>query len=278
MRLPGRKAELLTRAWPPSQAVVIVVLLALQGAAFLIQFCLASWDNSFAAEYLALSSRGISQAYAWQFFTAPLLHVNVWHFLLDLTILYVFGRDIETIIGRRQLLFLYLFGTFAGELGHLFLMPEDSILFAASGGVVAVFAAYATMLPGLELTSLLRFMLPLRVKLGSLARIALAAAAGLLVFDRSGAIAHSVFIGSAAAGCLYAHLLGFGAPSFLQRSLRHRAAEAERLRLMDAGQFLSERIDPLLEKISRSGVASLSRRERELLAQARDKMLSQSES
>ena len=39
----------------------------------------------------------------------------------------------------------------AGELGHLFLMPCDAVLFGASGGVAAVLMAYATILPELEL-------------------------------------------------------------------------------------------------------------------------------
>jgi hypothetical protein len=44
---------------------------------------------------------------------------------------------------------------------------------------------------------------------------------------------------------------------------------------MSAGQFVAEEIDPLLEKISRQGLASLSRRERRLLDQAREKMLAE---
>ena len=38
-------------------------------------------------------------------------------------------------------------------------------------------------------------------------------------------------------------------------------------------QFVVEEIDPLLEKISQSGLASLSRRERRLLERAGEKML-----
>src|SRR5207249_2049875 len=86
-------------------------------------------------------------------FTAPLLHNNIWHFAADILVLYFIGRDVEAIIGQRQFLFLYLFGALSGELGHLFLMPSDCILFAASGGVAAVFVAYATILPELEIIS-----------------------------------------------------------------------------------------------------------------------------
>jgi hypothetical protein len=67
-------------------------------------------------------------------------------------------------------------------------------------------------------------------------------------------------------------LLGFGRPSFLQRALHQRKIRPERYRQMDAEQFIAEEVDPLLEKISRTGVQSLSRRERRTLAQAREKL------
>src|SRR5213082_122400 len=199
MRLSGRKASRSTRSWAPPQRIVLFSLLALNAAAFIIQLFLTSWNQQFVLEYLALSNRGINDAYAWQFFTAPLLHNNIWHFAADMLVLYFVGRDVEAIIGQRQFLFLYLFGAFSGELGHLFLMPADCVLFAATGGVAAVFIAYATILPELEMTTLLLFMLPVRLKMRRLAQITLLAAGVLLICDRSGSVGHSAFLGGAAA-------------------------------------------------------------------------------
>jgi membrane associated rhomboid family serine protease len=274
MRLSGRKASRSTRLWAPPQRIVLFSLLGLNAAAFIAQLVLTSWSQPFVLDYLALSDRGINDAYAWQFFTAPLLHHHIWHFAADMLVLYFIGRDVEAIIGQRQFLFLYFFGAFSGELGHLFLMPGDCVLFGASGGVAAIFIAYATILPELELTTLLLFMVPVRLKLRRLAQIALVGAVVLLLFDRSGAVGHSAFVGGAIAGWFYAHLLGFGRTSLLQRILHRRHLEAARLQSMSADQFVAEEIDPLLEKISEHGLASLSRRERRLLEQAREKMLS----
>jgi membrane associated rhomboid family serine protease len=274
MRLSGRKASRFTRSWAPPQRIVLLSLIGLNAAAFIVQLVLTSWNQPFVLEYLGLSDRGINDAYAWQFFTAPLLHNNIWHFAADALVLYFIGRDVEAIIGQRQFLFLYLFGAFSGELGHLFLMPSDCVLFGASGGVAAIFIAYATILPELEMTTLLLFMVPVRLKMRRLAQIALVGAVALLLYDRSGAVGHSAFVGGAIAGWFYAHLLGFGRTSLLQRVLRQRRLEAARLQSMRADQFVAEEIDPLLEKISQRGLASLSRRERRLLEQAREKMLS----
>ena len=274
MRLSGRKASRFTRSWAPPQRIVLLSLIGLNAAAFIVQLVLTSWNQPLVLEYLGLSDRGINDAYAWQFFTAPLLHNNIWHFAADVLVLYFIGRDVEAIIGQRQFLFLYLFGAFSGELGHLFLMPSDCVLFGASGGVAAIFVAYATILPELEMTTLLLFMVPVRLKMRRLAQIALVGAVALLLYDRSGAVGHSAFVGGAIAGWFYAHLLGFGRTSLLQRVLRQRRLEAARLQSMRADQFVAEEIDPLLEKISQRGLASLSRRERRLLEQAREKMLS----
>ncbi|MGB8805306.1 MAG: rhomboid family intramembrane serine protease [Chthoniobacterales bacterium] len=274
MRLSGRKASRFTRSWAPPQRIVLLSLIGLNAAAFIVQLVLTSWNQPFVLEYLGLSDRGINDAYAWQFFTAPLLHNNIWHFAANMLVLYFIGRDVEAIIGQRQFLFLYLFGAFSGELGHLFLMPSDCVLFGASGGVAAIFIAYTTILPELEMTTLLLFMVPVRLKMRRLAQIALVGAVALLLYDRSGAVGHSAFVGGAIAGWFYAHLLGFGRTSLLQRVLRQRRLEAARLQSMRADQFVAEEIDPLLEKISQRGLASLSRRERRLLEQAREKMLS----
>jgi membrane associated rhomboid family serine protease len=275
MRLSGRKASRFTRSWAPPQRLVLLSLLGLNAAAFIFQLVLTSWNREFVLEYLGLSDRGISQAYAWQFFTAPLLYNNIWHFAANMLVLYFIGRDVEAIIGQRQFLFLYLFGAFSGELGHLFLMPSDCVLFAAGGGIAAIFVAYATILPELEMTTLLLFMVPVRWKMRRVAQIALLAAVALLLFDRTGSVGHSAFLGGAAAGWFYAHLLGFGRTSLLQRALHQRRVKAARLRSMSADQFVAQEIDPLLEKISRGGLASLSRRERRLLEQARKKILSE---
>src|SRR5205823_10096037 len=109
------------------------------------------------------------------------------------------------------------------------------------------------------------------------AQIALLAAIAFLLFDRTGSVGHSAFLGGAVAGWFYAQLVGFGRTSLLVRVLQQRRVRAERLRSMTPDQLVAEEIDLLVEKISRCGLASLSRRERRLLEQARKKMLSQTE-
>lgn len=276
MRLSGQKPSPIARRWTQRPRVVLLGLIGLNVAVFVAQLFLDAYQPGFVREYLALSDRGLRDAYGWQFLTAAFLHDGPWHLLGNMLLLYLLGRDVESIIGQRQFLFLYLTGTAAGELGHLFLMPATSALLAASGGPAAVLVAYSAILPELELTSMVFFLLPVRLKAKHLGYGACVISVLGVVFDRTATVAHSAFLGGCLAGWFYAHLLGFGRPSILQRALRQRRAEDERYRAMSAGQFIAEEVDPLLDKISREGIGSLTRSERRILARAREKIAGES--
>lgn len=272
MRLSRGIPSIFARPWQQSRPIALLALIALNVAGFVTQFFLEAFQPRFVHDYLALSNTGIENAYAWQFVTAALLHGNTWHFLGNVFILYVLGRDIEPILGQRHFFYLFLSGAIAGELGHLFLMPRDTLLFGASGGVAAVLIAYATILPELDLidwrTS--RFAFRLKAKHAALAIFTLSLV--MLIVDRQGAVVHSAIPGGLAAGWLYANLLGFGHASWLQRFVRRRRETAQRVQRMTREEFIEQEIDPVLEKISRSGLQSLNRAERRILAQAREKV------
>jgi len=272
MRLSGRKSSSLTRRWTQRPRVVLLGLIGANAAAFVAQLFLDAYQPGFVREYLGLSGRGVHSAYGWQFLTAMFLHDGPWHLLGNMLILYLLGRDVESIIGQRSFLSLYLAGAIAGELGHMFVMPESSVLLAGSGGVAAVLVAYATILPELELTSMLLFVLPVRLKAKHLAYGAFAIAILGVLLDRSNSVAHSAYLGGCVVGWVYAHLLGFGRPSMVQRALRQRHADVERYRTMSPEQFISEEVDPILDKISQEGMQSLTRAERRTLARAQEKI------
>lgn len=272
MRLSGRKPSSFTRPWTQRQRIVLLALIGTNVFAFVAQLFLDAYQPGFVHDYLGLSAEGMRGAYAWQFFTATFLHQGPWHLIGNMLVLYLLGRDVESIIGQRHFLFLYLAGAIGGELGHLLLMPGSTVLLGASGGVAAVMIAYATILPELELTSALFFVLPFRLKAKHLAYGAVAITVILMVVDRMGTLTHSAWLGGCGAGWLYSHLLGFGRPSIVQRALRQRRTTTERYRTMTAEQFITEEVDPLLEKISREGMQSLTWQERRTLAKAREKM------
>jgi membrane associated rhomboid family serine protease len=231
------------------------------------------YQPGFVREYLGISNRGVSDAYAWQFISAMFLHSGPWHFAGNILLLYVLGRDLEAILGSRHFFYLYFSGIVAGELGHLFLMPVDSVLLASSGGVAALIVGYAVILPELELLPRAPLVRAPRLKAKHLAFSTVALALIFICIFRSGTVTHSAWLGGCAAGWLYAHLLGFGRPFFLQRFLQRRREQARRYALLTAGELIAQEIDPLLDKIARRGLGKLSRRERRELLRARAKLL-----
>jgi membrane associated rhomboid family serine protease len=272
MRLSGGKASSYAPRWTSRPRVVLFSLIGLNFSIFVTQLALQAYQPALVTEYLGLSYRGIDQAYAWQFFSTLFLHAGVFQFAGNMILLYVIGRDVESIIEQKHFLYLYFCGAIGGELGHLFLMPSATVLLGASGGVAALVMALAIILPELELTDSLFFLLPVKLKAKYFGYALCAIGVVLLVVDRHGVVSHSAYLGGCAAGWLYAHLLGFGRPSFLQRALRHRRVESERRRRMSLEEFIVEEIDPLLEKIAQTGLDSLTRSERRTLAQVREKM------
>ena len=187
MRLSGRKPSSFTRPWTQRQRIVLLTLIGVNLAAFVGQLFLEAYQPGFVREYLGLSKDGVQNAYAWQFLTAAWLHYGPWHLLGNTLVLYLLGRDVESIVGQGHFLLLYVAGAIAGELGHLFMMPSNTVLFAASGGIAAVLMAYATILPELELV--------LRIRAKHVAYAAVAASALLVALDRTGTVTHSAYLG-----------------------------------------------------------------------------------
>jgi membrane associated rhomboid family serine protease len=251
---------------------VLLGLIGLNITVFFGQIFLEAYQPGFVQQFLGLSDEGLRDAYSWQFVTALFIHNGPWHLLANMLVLYLVGRDVESIIGQRQFLLLYLAGGVGGELTHLFLMPSSAVLLGASGGVAAVVVAYATILPELELRLLFFSFLPFRLKAKHLAYGAYVISILGVILDRDGAVTHSAYLGGCIAGWLYAHLLGFGRPSIVQRTLRQHRTQVERYQAMSAKQFIAEEVDPVLDKIAREGIQSLTWAERRTLAVARDKI------
>lgn len=250
----------------------MLALIAVNVASFVAQISLHAIQPGFVSDYLGLSNVGVYDAYSWQFLTAAFLYGNPWHFFGNVLLLYILGRDLESILGQRHFVYLYLTGAFAGELGHLFLMPPQTVLLGASGGVAALAMAYATILPELDLIDWRSRWFQLHLKAKHVACAMFLLALAMLAIDRTGVVVSSAIPGGLAAGWLYANLLGFGHASWLRRFLRRRREASERVQRMSREEFIDQQLDPLLEKIARTGMQSLTRAERRILERAREKV------
>src|SRR5260370_31732309 len=99
---------------PRMDAWLIIFLIA----AFVIQSLLLFYGGFDVSQNLALSVDGLRHGKVWQLFTFQLLHSCPWpwHVLFNCLGLYFFGRPVETIVGERKFLALYLLSGVAGGL------------------------------------------------------------------------------------------------------------------------------------------------------------------
>jgi len=244
---------------------VTQLLIWINVAVFLVQLGCAAFRWEQFEVLFALQADGIRRGFLWQPLTYMFLHGGIWHLLVNLFVLWFFGREVEIFLGPRRFTGLYLGGGIAGAALWLAFNLQSAIpVVGASAAVLACVIAFATMFPDREVTLLVFFVLPVTLKAKYLALIAIAFDAVPLLEGASTNVAHLAHLGGAALGWIFVKALGYDRP--LQLRWPRRAKPSPRL----AEDFMREEIDPILDKISRDGMQSLSAHERKILESARD--------
>jgi len=276
MRYSRRQIQTLIRPWTTGRPSVTALLIALSigffGAQMASEFFLAGHGGQdLFFRWLALDGASIQAGQYWKFFTFPLIHHDPLHLLAGAVLLFFAGREVEPIVGPRHFLAIFLGGTLVGGLTHWLVMPEFPLVGIATGAA-AVFAAYATILPELEVTVHLFFVLPLRLRAKYLALALVGLCAVCWLTFTAPFIGPLGMILASFYAWVYAQQLGYGNSLSIQRYIFEKRQRAERLERMNPDQFMSSEINPILEKISAHGLRSLTRAERKILAQGRHKI------
>jgi len=251
-------------------------------------------------DYFALSTDGLRHGYVWQLLTFQFMHAGLLHLFFNCWAIYVFGRELESALGRGRFLTLYfssgvmggLVQALAGALAERF-MPTSSwaLRFAApvmgaSAGGMGLIAAYATLYPERPLMMLLFFIIPVRMR----AKFLLLLCAGLAVFGivfPVSNMADAAHLGGMLAGVVFIRygqnwqwprFRRAGRPSprrLVKVPSQEGASWRQNKDVVDdlaAEDFLSKEVDPILDKISSLGIQSLTERERKILETARARM------
>ena len=79
----------------------------------------------------------------WRMLTSGFLHSmsSPLHLILNMYMLYLFGRMLEPALGRGRFLALFLLSVLGGSLGVLLLAPAFTFVVGASGGIFGLFGA-----------------------------------------------------------------------------------------------------------------------------------------
>lgn len=269
-----------------------VILLIVLAAAFVVQLLVGRYTDFPVLKWFALSLAGLTHGYVWQLLTYQFMHGGWLHLLVNCWVIYVFGRELEEALGPARFLGLYFAGGVLGGLvqgvagllvGGIFAAP----VVGASAGAFALLAAFASLYPDRLLTLLLFFIIPVSLRAKYLLLfLGIVTVLGLLL--PGGNIAHAAHLGGMLTGLLFArYAIGWDWswlhwPRFrpLRRTVKLRPVarqiwQPRKPRVDDdlpPEEFLSQEVDPILDKISAQGIQSLTERERRILEAAREKM------
>ena len=229
-------------------------------------------------QFLALSADGLRRGFLWQPLTYMFLHYDIWHILVNMLFLWFFGKEVEYFIGPKHITRLYLGAGLAGAaLWLLFNFTSAATVLGASAAVLGCVIAFATLFPDRDVTLLVFFVLPVTLRAKYLALIAIAFDVVPLLHGAATNVAHLAHLGGAAFGYLYIKQLGYGTtPKWLlwlqDITGRMKPRPRPTPRNMSPEEFIREQVDPILDKIAREGMQSLTRRERKILESAKDLM------
>jgi membrane associated rhomboid family serine protease len=212
-------------------------------------------------------SLAIGKGQIWRFFTYMFLHdpSGPWHLAFNMLALWMFGSEIENMWGYRRFTAVYLFSGIAA--GAFSFLIWDSPVIGASGAVLSLLTIYAMYFPNRQILIFFIFPAPVWIAVVIIGFISVAGS-----MTSAGGIAHLTHLGGILAGLFYIKAVPFLGGMFRlpQRRKFHilqKHNEAE-----SSGRYDSDKIDPILRKISISGMGSLSREERQSLEKAAENM------
>ena len=259
---------------------------------YIAQCLLAGFKtDDWVMRWLALSKEGLAHGKVYQLLTFQFLHGGIMHLLMNMLVLYFFGRAVEEMLGSQGMLKLYLASGVVGgllQVGLSFAFPRIfySAVVGASAGIFGLIAAFATRSPDQPI--LIFFFLPVKAKVILMVEggMAIAGVLGPLLPHPlfTSDIAHAAHLGGMLTGLAWIKWGIMERPSlnFWRRDPRPEPVRATAKRAgrnstrkneeIPPAEFISREVDPILEKISAHGIHSLTERERQILEAARSKM------
>jgi membrane associated rhomboid family serine protease len=285
----------------PSMTAILTIVLVM---VFALQCINDVYLHAPIEYWLGLTPMCFEHGWVWQLITFQFLHAGLWHIACNLIVFWWVGHFVENVLGKQRFL-VALFGCgVAGGIVQELLMilfPEryGGLVVGASAGVAGIFAIFALLERNSEVR--LYFVLPVRA-------ITLLWAFGIIsVFftlvptPREMTVAHAAHLGGMLAGVAWVKL-GWHRDYVLlpwegwldrmrhwssmrghrqktqtiisragESSLWHPAANGPDEDL-STDEFVKSEVDPILDKISRRGIHSLTERERQILEKARSRM------
>jgi rhomboid protease GluP len=260
---------------------VTTMLVGLHVATAILTALLVGFVGSSILAWLKFNSAAVWSGQVWRVFTYAFVHAPtpsalLW-FAVEMYMLFVFGREVERFIGQRAFVALYVV---------LLLLPPViltlwglwiPIAIAGSGALhFAIFVAFVTIYPNVQI------FLRLAAKWVALILAAIGTLSALAAHDWPTLV---VLWTSMGAAFLFIELRGAGPELAWWDALKPRLSPKPKFQVVP--KIRSSRsadpddvytsIDPILDKISKFGIGSLTASERRQLDRERERLLKKSE-
>jgi len=224
---------------------------------------------------MSASPNSLAKPYlAWQLLTYGFAHSydDKWHIIWNMFALWMFGRSVEGVYGRKEILRFYLVAVFVGGLVWAIrtCLTEQQALWGshhmlgASGAVTAVVILFCLHFPRQQI--LLMFILPMPAwVLGVM--IVVVNLVGMETAE--GNVAYDVHLAGVAFALAYVKLrwnIGRWLPNVSAPNRWFKARPRLKIHNPDSRrENLDAKADAVLEKVNRSGIDSLNAKERRVL-------------
>ena len=223
------------------------------------------------------SARVLGSAQLWRLATYAFIHspaMLLW-FAIEMYMLFVFGREVEKFVGQRAYIGLYAVLLFTPSvLLTLWGFSQQTGLAGSPALHFGIFVAFATIYPSAEL--FLRITAKWMVLI-----LAAVYTLQLLAYHAWGDLA--VFWTSVAAAFCFVRLRGVGPELIWWENFKTRLQPKPKFKVVPKPSpprreedDISESVDPILDKIARSGIGSLTPSERRTLDRVRARLLKES--
>jgi len=128
-----------------SKPVVTILIIVLNILVFLFQISLSEWDRN---TFIALYGLIPDQFHWFNVFTSMFLHGGWMHVLGNMWFLWIFGDNIEDILGHGKYIVFYLLCGIVAALSQVAMDPSSRVpMVGASGAIAGVMGAYMVKFP-----------------------------------------------------------------------------------------------------------------------------------
>jgi membrane associated rhomboid family serine protease len=245
----------------------IKILLISNVALFLLDL---ATDGQYIRQWLALDpQRTLHNWEVWRLATYLFVHdlnAPYLHILINMLLLWMFGTPLVDTMGERKFWWFYICtGVFSGLCSLVFYSITDNptTVIGASGALFGLMFAFAKFFPTQQF--LILFLFPVQARYA----VIIFGAVELLSILSNDRIAHITHLGGAVFAWLYFKFEDRGVETFSRWKNRKAAKMQKAVRKSEEelGQVMVD-IDPILKKISQTGMGSLTKEEKDKLERA----------